>query len=68
MKTLSTHTKEAYKASPQHALDQLLHARRKWQRRATIAANKLEDLQRQLDKLAQENVNALLGKENNETR
>lgn len=52
--------------TPQYDLDQLLALRSRWQRKATIAQNKLAEVQRKLDRLAQTNVDTLMGKETSE--
>lgn len=67
MKSLSAHVKTAYKLTPQYDLDRLLAERSRWQRKSTIAGNKLASVQRKLDKLAQTHVNTLMGKEQNES-
>jgi hypothetical protein len=50
-KSFSAAVRRAYLFSHQHRLDILLEERRKWQRRQTIASNKLADAQRRLDEL-----------------
>lgn len=58
--------RKVYIRTPQYRLDQLMQERSKWQRKLTIASNKLRRIQKQLDSLSQEHVNTLMGKVTNE--
>ena len=46
---LIKHLKKAYRDSPLYEVDKLFVEQTRWQRKSTIAANKLADVRRRLD-------------------
>lgn len=59
---LSREVGKAYRASTQCRLDRLVVERSRWQRKRTIATNKLAEVQRKLDDLLAELVKEKEGK------
>lgn len=51
--------KKAYRSSFQFQLDQLLAKRSYWQRKETLAANKLADVEKEIREFAQQMVEAV---------
>jgi len=50
-RNLPAAVRQAYRNSPRYELDRLLAERARWQRKQTIAGNKLARVQRKLDAL-----------------
>lgn len=60
--SFSRAVRRAYKSSPQGRLDALLEERRIWQRKQTIARNKLAKVQQKLDEMLNTMVKAEMEK------